>query len=97
MAKNELYSYEYLRQLFALDSDPADLKDEDLKQHNMVLVGRPDEIIEKIEEFQKGGLDQLICFKQAGRIPHANIMKSIKLFAKEVMPHFSPHRSTVID
>ncbi len=93
MAKNKLYSYEYLRNLMAMDLDPKDTPDSQLKQHQMVVVGNPDEVNRKLEEFQRNGLDQVICFKQAGRIPHQNIMKSLRLMAKHVLPHFNPHRT----
>ena len=93
MAKNQLYSYEYLRNLMAMDLDPKDTPDSQLKQHQMVVVGNPDEVNRKLEEFQRNGLDQVICFKQAGRIPHQNIMKSLRLMAKHVLPHFNPHRT----
>ena len=97
MTKNKLYSYEYLRNLMALDIDPKDIPDAQLKQHPMVVVGNPDEVIRKLETFEKAGLDQLICFKQAGRIPHQNIMNSLKLMAKHVLPHFNPHRRIAMD
>ena len=93
MTKNKLYSYEYLRNLMAMDLDPKDAPDAHLKQHNMVVVGNPDEVNRKLEEFQRAGLSQVICFKQAGRIPHQNIMKSLRLMAKHVLPHFNPHRT----
>lgn len=93
MAKNKLYSYEYLRNLMAMDLDPKDTPDSQLKQHQMVVVGNPDEVNRKLEEFQRNGLDQVICFKQAGRIPHQNIMRSLRLMAKHVLPHFNPHRT----
>ncbi len=104
MTKNKLYSYEYLRNLMAMDLDPKDAPDAQLKhpkdapdaqlkQHNMVVVGNPDEVNRKLEEFQRAGLSQVICFKQAGRIPHQNIMKSLRLMAKHVLPHFNPHRT----
>jgi alkanesulfonate monooxygenase SsuD/methylene tetrahydromethanopterin reductase-like flavin-dependent oxidoreductase (luciferase family) len=93
MAKNKLYSYEYLRNLMAMDLDPKDTPDSQLKQHQMVVVGNPDEVNRKLEEFQRNGLNQVICFKQAGRIPHQNIMKSLRLMAKHVLPHFNPHRT----
>jgi hypothetical protein len=35
----------------------------------------------------------VICFKQAGRIPHQKIMNSLKLMARHVLPHFNPHRT----
>jgi hypothetical protein len=34
------------------------------------------------QDFWAGGIDQVICFKQAGRIPHQSIMKSLKLMAQ---------------
>jgi alkanesulfonate monooxygenase SsuD/methylene tetrahydromethanopterin reductase-like flavin-dependent oxidoreductase (luciferase family) len=58
----------------------------------MVVVGNPDEVCSKLENFANAGLDQVIMFKQAGRIPHQNIMNSLKLIARHVLPHFNPHR-----
>ncbi|MBI3301454.1 MAG: LLM class flavin-dependent oxidoreductase [Deltaproteobacteria bacterium] len=92
MVKNKLYSYEYLRNLFAMEVDPKEASDAELKEHHMVVVGNPDEVIRKLENFQKAGLSQVICFKQAGRIPHANIMQSIKRIGRYILPYFNPHR-----
>jgi len=97
MAKNKLYSYEYLRNVFAMDLDPKDASDAQLKEHHMVVVGNPDEVINKLENFRKAGLSQVICFKQAGRIPHANIMQSIKRVGKYILPHFNPQRSVPVE
>jgi alkanesulfonate monooxygenase SsuD/methylene tetrahydromethanopterin reductase-like flavin-dependent oxidoreductase (luciferase family) len=88
MTKNELYSYDYLRRTFGLSADAMDLSDDELREHPMVVVGTPDEVAEKLENFRGSGLDQVICFKQAGRIPHENIMRSLELMATEVMPAF---------
>ncbi len=93
MSKNKLYSYDYIRQLFAVFKDPIDLTDAELKAHHMVVVGNPDEVIRKLEQFQRAGLSQVICFKQAGRIPHQNIMRSIKRMGQYVLPYFNPHRT----
>ncbi|HZP44200.1 MAG TPA: LLM class flavin-dependent oxidoreductase [Candidatus Binataceae bacterium] len=93
MVKNKLYSYEYLRHLMNMDLDPKDAPDAQLKQHHMVVVGNPDEVCRKLEAFEKTGIDQVIMFKQAGRIPHQNIMKSLRLIGKHVLPHFNPHRT----
>jgi alkanesulfonate monooxygenase SsuD/methylene tetrahydromethanopterin reductase-like flavin-dependent oxidoreductase (luciferase family) len=93
MTRNKLYTYEYLRHLFALDSEPRDLSDAELKQHHMVVVGTPDEVIRKLQTFRDGGMDQVICFKQAGRIPNANILKSLNLMGRHVLPHFRTERS----
>lgn len=93
MVKNKLYSYEYLRNVFAMDADPQEATDAQLKNHHMVVVGNPDEVIRKLENFQKAGLSQVICFKQAGRIPHVNIMKSLRRMGQHILPHFNPQRT----
>ena len=97
MVKNKLYSYEYLRMLMAMNLDPKDASDAELKEHHMVVVGNPDEVIRKLENFQKSGMNQVICFKQAGRIPHANIMQSLKRMGRHVLPYFSPHRTIALE
>jgi len=97
MTKNKLYSYEYLRNLMNMDLDPKDATDAQLKDHHMVVVGNPDEVCRKLEMFERSGIDQVIMFKQAGRIPHQNIMKSLKLIAKHVLPQFNPHRTIATD
>jgi len=97
MVKNQLYSYDYLRNLMAMDLDPRDATDAQLKQHPMVVVGNPDEVNRKLEVFQRAGVDQILCFKQAGRIPHQNIMHSLRRMSKHVLPHFNPHRTVAIE
>jgi alkanesulfonate monooxygenase SsuD/methylene tetrahydromethanopterin reductase-like flavin-dependent oxidoreductase (luciferase family) len=62
----------------------------------MVVVGNPDEVIRKLEEIQSAGIDQAICFKQAGRIPHPNIMRSFELMGRHVLPHFSPQKAAAV-
>ncbi len=95
MVKNELYSYEYLRNIFDLEADANDLTDAQIKEHPMVVIGNPDEITRKLEKFEQGGVDQILLFKQAGSIPHKNIMNSIRRIGQYVIPYFNPHRATL--
>ena len=97
MAKNELYSYEYIRNLFALEQNPAEATDAQLKDHDMIVVGNPDFVNRKLEAFQKAGVNQVIFFKQAGLIPHQNIMRSLRLIGQHVLPYFNPHRTVATD
>jgi alkanesulfonate monooxygenase SsuD/methylene tetrahydromethanopterin reductase-like flavin-dependent oxidoreductase (luciferase family) len=60
----------------------------DLDQEDMVIVGDVAHCIEKIERYRQAGLDHLICLMQADRIPHDKVLRSIELFAREVIPHF---------
>ena len=92
MAKNKLYTYEYLREIFALDEEPAKLSDEEILDHHMVCIGNAEQVIRKIERLERGGLDQVCCLMQVGHVPHAHIMNSIRRFGREVIPHFNPGR-----
>jgi len=88
MAKNQLYSYEYMRNIFGMEKDANEQTDAEIKAHPLVIVGNPDEVVRKLEIFEEMGMDQGILFKQSGRIPHANIMKSIERLGRYVVPHF---------
>jgi alkanesulfonate monooxygenase SsuD/methylene tetrahydromethanopterin reductase-like flavin-dependent oxidoreductase (luciferase family) len=61
---------------------------EDLDAEDMVIVGDVDHVCRKVERYKKAGLDHFISLMQADRIPHDKVMRSIELFAKEVMPRF---------
>src|SRR5262245_19650654 len=61
---------------------------EDLDQEDMVIVGDVDHCARKVERYKAAGLDHFIALMQADRIPHDKVMRSIELFAKEIMPRF---------
>jgi alkanesulfonate monooxygenase SsuD/methylene tetrahydromethanopterin reductase-like flavin-dependent oxidoreductase (luciferase family) len=52
------------------------------------LIGSPETIRKRLREFEATGVDQVILLNQAGRTTHADICKSLELFAREVMPEF---------
>ena len=52
------------------------------------LIGSPQTIYQRLREFEATGVDQVILLAQAGRTPHADICRSLELFAREVMPEF---------
>ena len=51
-------------------------------------VGDPDSCIKVIEDFESMGVDEIMPIFQAGRATHEEIMNSIRLFGKYVIPHF---------
>lgn len=57
------------------------------------IIGTPDQCIAKIRALQDEGIDYFGCNFFFGDIDHRNAMKSMKLFATEVMPAFQrdPH------
>ena len=81
-------SYEYLKDMIDLDHQPKDAALEDLMQHPLIVTGGADECIEKLEKVAAYGADEIICFHQFGRVPHARIMESLQIFGEEIIPHF---------
>lgn len=52
------------------------------------LIGSPETIRRKLEEFDATHVDQVILLNQAGKNTHEDICDSLKLFGEEVMPEF---------
>jgi len=55
-------------------------------REDMVIVGTPDECIEKLARYDEIGVDQLLCYLNFGYMPHEAIMKSIELLGTYVIP-----------
>ena len=51
-------------------------------------IGNPDACIGVIEEFEAMGVDEIMPIFQAGHATHLEVMNSIRLFGKYVIPHF---------
>jgi len=51
-------------------------------------VGDPDTVAKGVRAYEEAGVDQLVFLVQAGRIPHAEILASLRLFGREVLPRF---------
>ena len=57
--------------------------------YDNLLMGTPDEVLEKVYAFDEAGLDHLSLFSHFGP-GHEDAVRSLKLFAEEVM---EPYRS----
>ena len=89
-AGQEIKGYEYYHQL---TQDPEFLKQfarpyEERLQDRYSLVGTPDKVAEGVQSYIDVGVDQIIGITQVGRIPHDEIMASLRLFGEEVIPRF---------
>lgn len=51
-------------------------------------VGNPDDCIRVIEEFEAMGVNEIMPIFQAGHATHEEVMNSIRLFGKYIIPHF---------
>ena len=59
---------------------------EEFDREDMVIVGTPDEVLEKLLRYEAAGVDQLLCYLNFGYLPHEAIMKSIELLGTRVIP-----------
>ena len=55
---------------------------------NRAFIGTPDQIIAKIQALKDEGIDYFGCNFSFGDMPQEKVLKSMRLFAKEVMPAF---------
>ena len=53
------------------------------------VVGDPDECIETCKRYEDAGCDLLLCLVNPYNIPHDNVMQSIELMGKHVIPEFA--------
>jgi alkanesulfonate monooxygenase SsuD/methylene tetrahydromethanopterin reductase-like flavin-dependent oxidoreductase (luciferase family) len=51
-------------------------------------VGTPDQIRDYLQRYEEAGVDQVIFCSQSGRNRHEDIMESLELFGREVLPEF---------
>ncbi len=51
-------------------------------------IGTPDQLRQFLRRYEEAGVDQLIFVLQAGNNRHEDIMESIELFGREVLPEF---------
>ena len=53
---------------------------------DMIVVGDPDQCLEKMLKYEALGVDQLICYVQFGHLSHESIMRTIELLGTKVIP-----------
>jgi alkanesulfonate monooxygenase SsuD/methylene tetrahydromethanopterin reductase-like flavin-dependent oxidoreductase (luciferase family) len=86
----ELGTYDYLREAQkAVNEGLTDLVNFDyLKDSQAVIVGDPDQVIETCRAYQAAGVDLLLCLMNPYSISHEDVMQTIELMAKYVLPEF---------
>jgi|UPI00055DC05B flavin-dependent trigonelline monooxygenase, oxygenase component len=52
-----------------------------------MMLGSPDQVIEKLERYKAAGVDQFI-YGASFFVPHQNARRSLELFCDKVIPHF---------
>ena len=60
---------------------------EELQEAGSIAVGNPDTVIKKLTEILDSvAPGYLICYGNEGDMPHDDVMRSIELIGKEVIP-----------
>jgi alkanesulfonate monooxygenase SsuD/methylene tetrahydromethanopterin reductase-like flavin-dependent oxidoreductase (luciferase family) len=62
---------------------------DELIDDGMAIGGNPDTICRSVEKWAAAGLDQMIFLLQAGRTTHDQVMRSIELIGRHVIPRFA--------
>ena len=75
-----------LTQFASSEFGDAKLDPKLFNKYDMIMVGTPDQIVHKMKRYADCGVDQLLCYKQFGFLPHDSVMKSMELLSEHVMP-----------
>ncbi len=59
-----------------------------LRDSKAVLWGSPDRVVQIAKEYEKAGVDLLLCLINPYKIPHEKVMQTIELIGKHVIPEF---------
>jgi alkanesulfonate monooxygenase SsuD/methylene tetrahydromethanopterin reductase-like flavin-dependent oxidoreductase (luciferase family) len=62
---------------------------------DMIIVGDPDQCLEKMLKYKALGVDQLICYVQFGYLPHESVMHCLELLGTKVIPQLEKESTTV--
>ena len=83
-------AYGYMAKMFDLEKHAGDLYF--IKESSPTcLIGTPDDFIERIQKLEKMGVDEVIL--EIDGVGHENVMKSIGLVGKYVIPEFKSPQS----
>lgn len=66
----------------------SDLDADTLCDRGVVIAGNPDSCIEALKKHEAIGIDQMMIMMQTETVPHEQVMESIELFGKYVIPEF---------
>ena len=69
----------------------GDLDPKIFNNYDMIMLGTPDVVTEKMKKYADCGVDQLLCYKQFGFIPHDKITHSMQLLHDHVMPEIADY------
>ncbi len=90
MEGKDLGTYDYAADVLKIARQGRldQLNFEYLRDSGSAVVGNPDDCIEAAKGYEAAGVDILFCLVNPLKIPHEEVMKSIELLGKYVLPEF---------
>ena len=76
------------RQLAGAALDPVEVY-EALEPMESVVIGDVDAVRRKLARYAALGTDRLMCLMQFGALPHASVLRSLRLVGEALLPEFS--------
>jgi alkanesulfonate monooxygenase SsuD/methylene tetrahydromethanopterin reductase-like flavin-dependent oxidoreductase (luciferase family) len=65
---------------------------ETLVEQNVVAFGDPDEIVRVARLYEAAGFTHLLAIANFGGLPHKQVLRSMELLARHVLPRFAGPR-----
>ncbi|WP_419997525.1 LLM class flavin-dependent oxidoreductase [Streptomyces boninensis] len=59
---------------------------------DMIIIGDTETCVEKMKRYADLGVDELICYVQWGYLEHQDILRTIEILGKEVIPEMERYR-----
>ena len=63
-------------------------------KEDMVIVGTPEECLQKFLKYEEAGIDQVLCYLNFGYLPQEAVLKSITLLGDYVIPELKKRGAT---
>jgi alkanesulfonate monooxygenase SsuD/methylene tetrahydromethanopterin reductase-like flavin-dependent oxidoreductase (luciferase family) len=63
-----------------------------LVEQNVVAFGDPDEIVRVARLYEAAGFTHLLAIANFGGLPHKQVLRSMELLARHVLPRFAGSR-----
>jgi alkanesulfonate monooxygenase SsuD/methylene tetrahydromethanopterin reductase-like flavin-dependent oxidoreductase (luciferase family) len=60
---------------------------------DMIIIGTPDECLEKLSRYEQIGIDNVLCYTHFGGVPQEATMRSIELLGTKVIPELAQHEA----
>ena len=82
------YQWHYQRSTAADSPKRDDISSKEQIEAGRYCIGDPDDCIRYLEEYVATGVDEIMPLFQVGPITHQEVMTTLRLFGKYIVPHF---------